>query len=147
MSFGKIESVTIDDVVVSKSLLLEACSRIASSCIDRGVDLTIAKKFMVQLRPHAETLLITHPNSIWTVKGVAAFVDTMKLCDMILSDSPNEIFEALIPNLRKKNHFLRLHLLEILRAIRNDLLSRTMLRLIGQTTWTRSHHMFRKILR
>jgi hypothetical protein len=111
---GATGSLSVDDVVVAKSLLLEACAKIASICIDEGVDKASSKKCVVQMRPFAEKLLLMHPRSIWAVKGVASFVGALKRCDLHLNDSPNEVFQSLVPNLRQKNHFLRLHSLEIL---------------------------------
>ena len=113
-STKKNESLSMDDIVVAKSLLLESCARMASLSIDQEVDSAVAKKCLLQMRPCAERLLLSNSSSIWAVKAVAAFVGALRKCDVRLNDSPNEVFEALIPNLRQKSHFLRLHSLEIL---------------------------------
>lgn len=108
------ESPPLDDIVVTKSLILESCARMVNNCFDNLVDTSDHKNFLLQMRPCAETFLFSHPHSIWAVKSVAAFVDALRKCGCRLSDSPNEVFEALTPNLRQKGHFLRLHTLEIL---------------------------------
>jgi hypothetical protein len=107
-------SVSLEDIIVAKSLLLESYTRMATSCIDEDIPSESIKKSLVPMLPHAEKFLLAHPYSLSTVKGVAAFVDGLQKCNTYLNDSPNEVFEALIPNLRQKNHFLRLHSLEIL---------------------------------
>ena len=114
LSSAQNASPSIHDIVVAKSLLLESCARIAIACADGTLECSFLKKLLTQVRPYGEEHLMSFPHSIWAVKGVAALVDAMGRCDMTLNDSPNQVFEALIPNLRKKSHFLRLHTLEIL---------------------------------
>jgi U3 small nucleolar RNA-associated protein 20 len=114
-STEKGKSPSVDDFVVTKSLVLESCARMAIACFDDDVvDTSAVKKYLLQMRPYAEGFLLSHSHSIWAIKSVAAFVDALGNCGIGLSDSPNEVFEALIPNLRQKSHFLRLHILEIL---------------------------------
>jgi hypothetical protein len=108
------EFLSVDDFVVTRALMLECCARMAIACFEDVVDASVVKKCLVQMRPYAVSFLLSQSHSLWAIKSVAAFVDALEKCGIGLSDSPNEVFEAIVPNLRRKSHFLRLHTLEIL---------------------------------
>jgi U3 small nucleolar RNA-associated protein 20 len=64
----------------------------------------------------AESFLLVNPSSLVALKSVASFIKIYELAEFRWTgeNHMHEIFDALIPNLRHKSHFLRLRSLEIL---------------------------------
>lgn len=106
----------LDDTtrIVVKAFLVEALALMTKEMSSRLRNQDIVKKTLSQAKVISETMLLSNPSSIWTVKSAAALVDACQESHIAFSENRDELFEKLVPNLRKESHFLRLHTLRIL---------------------------------
>jgi hypothetical protein len=109
------DDVNTNDICVIESLAIESLSRLAlSSFVDQMKSRSAVEKILSLALPATERLLFSNSGSPWAVKSVAAFFEVLQLFDKTVNDKANEMFDALMPNLRSPSHCLRLHTLEIL---------------------------------
>lgn len=107
-----------NDLFVTIAILLDSLSAICfDSVTNRHAEKgSSAKKFLEKAKLYAEALLFAHPNSLWAMKGVASFVKALQSASLHLTGDFEKVFDAIIPNLRCPNHFIRLHTLTILES-------------------------------
>jgi hypothetical protein len=108
-----IEGAITLDLVIVKALALEAVACFAVAVSSLG-DSSMAEHFLSKARGNAERLLFADAKSVWALRGVASVLRLLKRFEISFDYAPDEVFEALMPNLRSPNHFLRLYSLEIL---------------------------------
>jgi hypothetical protein len=110
---------TEEDGRIVQALVLESFSVVAVQCRNRvhssKVQSTL-RKSMSKIKAHANSLLFAHPKSLWVIKGVAAFTNSLSAIDpgSHINDKSNETFELLASNLAQPDHFIRLYTLKIL---------------------------------
>ena len=64
-------------------------------------------------RPIALKHLLAKSGHLWALISASTFYADHCSVDSVLSNETSALFEGLIPNLRDKNHFCRLHTLQI----------------------------------
>jgi hypothetical protein len=106
-----------NDAVTSSvvfSLVLESFALMSLASFDRLKDASVVKSALAKARPVAEKHVLSNAGSLWAVKSVASFIEALQQVELLLNDDADAVFEALIPNLRERYHFHRLHSLRIL---------------------------------
>jgi hypothetical protein len=102
------------------SLTLECASAVASQSLARVNEASIhssQRQTVSRLQRLTERHLLASPSSLLTVKSAAAAVQMLSSVDQKISDDADAIFDALVPNLCCKNHFLRLRSIQILLSL------------------------------
>jgi hypothetical protein len=108
------QGVKSEDIVILKSLALEAFANLSLESLSCSAESSAVEKMMLQTKPIAEQLLLSDSASLWAMRGVASFIKVMSKLNHHFNDKIDEVFDALVPNLRSPSHSLRLHTLEIL---------------------------------
>lgn len=112
--------------IVTKALLLEALSITCIKSIQQKftpdeIEKFHAKAFLEKNQKSAYNFLIENSDSVWVLKSVSSFVGALKKVSLShigeVSSTPDEIFDALNPNLRCESHVIRMCTLKILNSL------------------------------
>ena len=103
--------------VVTKALILEASSMVMDEALRTQTGTEWLKKMAAKFAPMALEFLLCCRSSLWAVKAVARFVRTLATLNLRLTEDANALLDALVPNLARPSHFLRLHTLQILTCL------------------------------
>ncbi|GKY94643.1 hypothetical protein MPSEU_000429800 [Mayamaea pseudoterrestris] len=101
-------------VSLTFSLALESLSCLAAFQLEGVTKDKLVQKVVEEVMPLARDHLVASPSALWTVKSVAAYVHVLQQLHLRLNVDFERAFDDLIPNLRSRKHFFRLHTLEIL---------------------------------
>ena len=101
-------------ILLTFSLAIESLACLSSLQLQGAKKDTVVTKYLQKSAKFVSDHLLANPNSLWAIKTCASFVRALEAVGSRLDVDFNEAFEALVPNLRSQNHFLRLHTLEIL---------------------------------
>lgn len=113
------EAISEEDVVIVKALALEAFSCLSFECLESSLEVSLIEKMVRQMKPYAEGLLFSHARSLWAMRGLASFVRISTKLNHGVSDRIDDVFDALVANLRSSSHSLRSNTLEILASFPN----------------------------
>ncbi|KAG7361182.1 DRIM down-regulated in metastasis family protein [Nitzschia inconspicua] len=97
-----------------KALAVECFASLSLRVLDLDVEQSTVKKMMLGSVPLAVEMLIRNSESLWANRAVASLIPLFERFALQICDDIDGLFDALIPNLRRSNHFLRLYTLRIL---------------------------------
>jgi hypothetical protein len=105
---------TTPNGVLAQSLAVESFSFLSLEALESGVSASAVEKKVLRVKPFAAKLALSHGASLWGMRGAASTVPLLERFGLSITDEPDAVFDALTPNLRSSNHFLRLYTLQIL---------------------------------
>jgi hypothetical protein len=101
-------------VVIAKAVALEALANLSLEYLNFSGKSSVIEKAVLRAKPMAELLILSDSGSLWAIRGVASLTRVLAKLSIRLDNELDQVFDALVPNLRSKCHSLRLNTLEIL---------------------------------
>lgn len=98
------------------SMAIDALSNLSEFSAGLLKDQSVVKACLLKIAPIVLHHLKQNPDRLWVLKSVSAFVAALSAVGLQWEDDMDAVFELLTPNLRDRNHFRRLHTLQILTA-------------------------------
>lgn len=102
-------------LTISIALGLEALSVLTAAFLHNfETSADVAKKTILPAKLTAERMIHSDSASVWTLRGVASMVSVISQIGQSLDNELDQIFDALVPNLRSPSHAVRYYSLQIL---------------------------------
>lgn len=98
------------------SLALESLARLSTKMCELNVGGPFIKEALSQTMGSLQKCLIAQPTSHWMLKAGSAVAQTLGMFELVL-DGRDDLFDALVPNLRSPSHCRRLYSLQILQSL------------------------------
>jgi hypothetical protein len=109
----QINTTEYPDLPVVKSLMIQAFALTLSKVPETGAVSAGMRNIMGTACKESNDFLLKFPKSILATKSAAALANVVEKFGISFSCNCDELFDALIMNLRSSNHFFRLHTLRL----------------------------------
>jgi hypothetical protein len=97
-----------------KALAVESLAFLSAKVIELGLEPSFVKNRAMRAIEVARDMIFVDSQSLWVMRSIASLISLVQKFDLRLSGDVDRLFDALVPNLRSKSHFLRLYTLQIL---------------------------------